>query len=113
MRWCLPKGHLEGSETAEEAAVREIAEETGISGRVLRHLATIDYWFAGDNHRVHKVVHHFLLEAISGSLTTENDPDHEAEEVEWVSLDDVARRLAYPNERRIVAAAREILVGDG
>ena len=113
LEWCLPKGHLEGSETAEEAAVREIAEETGISGRVLRHLATIDYWFAGDNHRVHKVVHHFLLEAISGSLTTENDPDHEAEEVEWVSLDDVARRLAYPNERRIVAAAREILVGDG
>ena len=113
IEWCLPKGHLEGSETAEEAAVREIAEETGISGRVLRHLATIDYWFAGDDHRVHKVVHHFLLEAISGSLTTENDPDHEAEEVEWVSLDDVARRLAYPNERRIVAAAREILVGDG
>ena len=87
----LPKGHLEGSETAEEAAVREIAEETGISGRVLRHLATIDYWVAGDDHRVHKVVHHFLLEAIGGDLTTENDPDHEAEEVEWVSLDDVAR----------------------
>ena len=113
LEWCLPKGHLEGAETAEEAAVREIAEETGISGRVLRHLATIDYWFAGDDHRVHKVVHHFLLEATGGDLTTENDPDHEAEEVEWVSLDDVARRLAYPNERRIVAAAREILVGDG
>ena len=113
LEWCLPKGHLEGAETAEEAAVREIAEETGISGRVLRHLATIDYWFAGDDHRVHKVVHHFLLEAIGGDLTTENDPDHEAEEVEWVSLDDVARRLAYPNERRIVAAARESRVGDG
>lgn len=113
LEWCLPKGHLEGEETAEEAAVREIAEETGINGRVLRHLATIDYWFAGDDHRVHKVVHHFLLEALGGDLTTENDPDHEAEDVEWVALDDVARRLAYPNERRIVAAAREILVGDG
>ena len=113
IEWCLPKGHLEGSETAEEAAVREIAEETGISGRVLRHLATIDYWFAGDDHRVHKIVHHFLLEALGGWLTTDNDPDHEAEEVEWVDLDDVSRRLAYPNERRIVAAAREILVGDG
>lgn len=113
LEWCLPKGHLEGAETAEEAAVREIAEETGINGRVLRHLATIDYWFAGDDHRVHKVVHHFLLEALGGDLTTENDPDHEAEDVEWVALDDVARRLAYPNERRIVAAAREILVGDG
>ena len=64
LEWCLPKGHLEGAETAEEAAVREIAEETGISGRVLRHLATIDYWFARDDHRVHKVDHHFHLEAI-------------------------------------------------
>ena len=52
LEWCLPKGHLEGAETAEQAAVREIAEETGITGRVLRHLATIDYWFAGDDHRV-------------------------------------------------------------
>lgn len=112
LEWCLPKGHLEGNETAEQAAVREIHEETGITGRVLRHLATIDYWFSGDTHRVHKVVHHFLLEATGGTLTTENDPDHEAEDVAWVELDEVARRLAYPNERRIVAAAREILVGD-
>ena len=80
---------------------------------MLLHLATIDYWFAGQEHRVHKVVHHFLLEAVSGTLTTENDPDHEAEDVEWVALDDVSHRLAYPNERRIVAAAWDILVGDG
>ena len=47
LEWCLSKGHLEGAETPEQAAVREIMEETGITGRVLRHLATIDYWFAG------------------------------------------------------------------
>ena len=113
LEWCLPKGHLEGVETPEQAAVREIAEETGIHGRVLRHLATIDYWFGGEDHRVHKVVHHFLLEATGGTLTTENDPDHEAEDVAWVDLEEVSRRLAYPNERRIVATARKILVGDG
>lgn len=111
LEWCLPKGHLEGSETPEQAAVREVAEETGIQGRVLRHLATIDYWFGGEDQRVHKVVHHFLLEALGGTLTTENDPDHEAEDVAWVDLADVSKRLAYPNERRIVATAREILVG--
>lgn len=111
LEWCLPKGHLEGEETAEEAAVREISEETGIFGRVLRHLASIDYWFSGTDRRVHKVVHHFLLEALSGTLTTENDPDHEAEKVEWVRIDKVASRLAYPNERRIVATARELLEG--
>lgn len=111
LEWCLPKGHLEGTETAEQAAVREIAEETGIEGHVLRHLATIDYWFAGTDRRVHKVVHHYLLEATGGELTIENDPDHEAEEVAWVPLDEVASRLAYPNERRVVAAARDVLAG--
>ncbi|WP_159618769.1 NUDIX hydrolase [Ruania rhizosphaerae] len=111
LEWCLPKGHLEGRETAEEAAVREIAEETGIEGQVLRHLATIDYWFAGNDRRVHKVVHHYLLEALGGELTIENDPDHEAEDVAWVGLAEVASRLAYPNERRVVATARAILEG--
>ena len=109
----LCAGLMDKGKSEEQTVIEEIAEETGISGRVLRHLATIDYWFAGDDHRVHKIVHHFLLEALGGWLTTDNDPDHEAEEVEWVDLDDVSRRLAYPNERRIVAAAREILVGDG
>jgi 8-oxo-dGTP pyrophosphatase MutT (NUDIX family) len=111
LEWCLPKGHLEGEETAEEAAVREIAEETGIEGFVIRHLATIDYWFAGTDRRVHKVVHHYLLQRTGGHLTIENDPDHEAEDVAWVALDEVATRLAYPNERRVVATARDVLIG--
>ncbi|AWA43865.1 NUDIX hydrolase [Trueperella pyogenes] len=112
LEWCLPKGHLEGAETAEQAAVREISEETGIFGRVLTHLASIDYWFSSPDHRVHKVVHHFLLEALSGELTVDNDPDHEAEKVEWVRIDKVASRLAYPNERRIIGMARELLYGE-
>jgi 8-oxo-dGTP pyrophosphatase MutT (NUDIX family) len=111
LEWCLPKGHIEGSETAAEAAVREIAEETGIVGLVLRHLATIDYWFAGFDRRVHKVVHHYLLSAIGGELSVENDPDREAQAAEWVPLEDLAERLAYPNERRIVAVARDVLAG--
>lgn len=112
LEWCLPKGHLEGEETAEQAAIREVSEETGIFGRVLRPLATIDYWFSGNDRRVHKIVHHFLLEALSGDLTTENDPDHEAEKVEWVRIDNVPSRLAYPNERRVISRAREILMGE-
>jgi hypothetical protein len=78
---------------------------------VLRHLGSIDYWFAGTDRRVHKVVHHYLLEATGGYLTTENDPDQEAEQVAWVRLDKVASRLAYPNERRVVATARDVLAG--
>ena len=111
LEWCLPKGHLEGTETAEQAAVREVSEETGIYGQVLTHLATIDYWFSGTDRRVHKIVHHYLLEALSGDLTTENDPDHEAEDVAWVQLSAVPAKLAYPNEKRIATLARDVLIG--
>lgn len=109
LEWCLPKGHLEGAETPEQAAVREIAEETGIQGVVRQRLGTIDYWFTGDDRRVHKVVHHFLLTAVGGDLTVAGDPDGEAEDVAWVPLADLRTRLSYPNERRLADAARAVL----
>ncbi|MDO5728399.1 MAG: NUDIX hydrolase [Actinomycetaceae bacterium] len=109
IEWCLPKGHLEPGETAEVAAQREIAEETGIEGTIVAPLASIDYWFSSFDRRIHKVVHHFLLEYQSGTITVDNDPDHEAEDAEWVNLSEVSARLAYPNERRIVAIALDLL----
>ena len=60
--WSLPKGHIEPGETAEQTAVREVAEETGIVGDVLTTLGTIHYWFTAENYRVHKTVHHYLLQ---------------------------------------------------
>jgi 8-oxo-dGTP pyrophosphatase MutT (NUDIX family) len=109
--WSLPKGHIEEGETPEDTAVREVAEETGIIGRVLVELGTIDYWFATSTKRVHKFVHHYLLEALGGELSIENDPDHEAIDVAWMRLDEVHRRLTFPNERRIAQAAWNRLAG--
>ncbi len=109
LEWCLPKGHLEGVETPEEAAVREIAEETGIDGRVLDSLGAIDYWFFADGHRIHKTVHLFLLQATGGRITVENDPDQEAIDAAWVGLDVLEERLAFPNERKAVRAALALL----
>ncbi|GAA4282547.1 hypothetical protein GCM10022261_00780 [Brevibacterium daeguense] len=109
LEWCLPKGHLEGDETAAQAARREIAEETGVEGDVVAPLGSVDYWFSVAGYRVHKVVHHFLLRATGGTLTVENDPDHEAVDAAWVPFDELPSQLSFANERRIVAAARTIL----
>jgi 8-oxo-dGTP pyrophosphatase MutT (NUDIX family) len=112
LEWCLPKGHIEGEETLVETAAREVAEETGIEARVLVELGTIDYWFATPDRRIHKFVHHYLLEAIGGYLTIDNDPDHEAVDVAWLSLQDAPRHLTFPNERRIAREAWQRLAGD-
>lgn len=109
LEWCLPKGHLEGTETAEEAAVREIREETGISGEVIASLGSIDYWFVVEGRRVHKLVHHYLLRAVGGELSIEGDPDQEATDVAWVPLPELSTRLAFPNERRIARQAADVL----
>lgn len=104
--WSLPKGHLEAGESAQEAAVREVAEETGISGEILAELGTIDFWFVADGRRIHKTVHHFLMRAVGGELS---DEDVEVTEVAWVPLPDLAGRLAYPDERDLVSTAGRLL----
>lgn len=109
LEWCLPKGHPEGTETHEQAALREVAEETGVEGSILTSLGSIEYWFTVPTHRVHKTVHHYLMEAVGGELSIENDPDHEAVDVAWVNMDDLDRTLSFPNERRIVALARQVI----
>ncbi|WP_431473317.1 NUDIX domain-containing protein [Ornithinimicrobium sp. W1665] len=107
IEWCLPKGHVEPGETLVETAEREVEEETGIrGGRVLIiTLGTIEYWFTTPSHRIHKMVHHYLLEATGGHLTIEKDPDQEAIDAAWVPLDEVHRKLTFPNERRIAREA--------
>ena len=94
-----------------QTAEREVAEETGIEGRVLVTLGTIEYWFTTPSHRIHKMVHHYLLEATGGRLTIENDPDQEAIDAIWVPLDEVHRKLTFPNERRIARVAWDRLAG--
>ena len=104
--WSLPKGHIEPGETAEQAAVREVEEETGIIGVVVAPLGTIDFWFVAEDRRVHKTVHHFLLRALGGELS---DEDVEVSEVAWVPLGELESRLAYADERRLIRRATELL----
>lgn len=109
LEWCLPKGHIEEGESPEEAARREVAEEAGVITETIHELGVIDYWFTGEDRRVHKIVHHFLFEALSDTLTVEHDPDQEAEIAEWVPLRSLSSRLSYPNERKMAEVAARLL----
>jgi ADP-ribose pyrophosphatase YjhB (NUDIX family) len=104
--WSLPKGHLEAGEAPQEAAVREVAEETGIQGRVVGELGTIDFWFVLHGKRIHKTVHHYLMLAEGGELS---DSDVEVAAVAWVPLAELDDRLAYDDERELVAKVPELL----
>jgi 8-oxo-dGTP pyrophosphatase MutT (NUDIX family) len=110
LRWSLPKGHVEAGESTQDAAIREVEEETGIRGTVMEFLGTIDFRFMASGRRVHKTVHHYLLEAQTRTLS---DADIEVDEVAWVPVAELADRLAYADERRLVARVPDLLAGHG
>ena len=104
--WSLPKGHIEAGETAEQAAVREVEEETGIAGVILGELGVIDFWFVAEGRRIHKTVRHYLMRRTGGELS---DADIEVDEVAWVPLPEIRAQLAYPDERGLVDTAGRML----
>ncbi len=106
--WTLPKGLVEKWERPEEAAVREVEEETGLSGRVLTKIGDSSYWYyiKDDNIKCRKTVHFYLLEYVSGSTS---DHNWEVDSAEWFALDEALKRLSYRGDRDIVQKAKEIL----
>jgi len=105
--WCVPKGHPEGSETIEQAALREVAEETGLSAEIIEPLGSIHYEFSTPTAIISKTVHHFLMKQVGGELTIENDPDHEAVDIRWISIALLADELTHENERRLALIVQE------
>jgi 8-oxo-dGTP pyrophosphatase MutT (NUDIX family) len=98
----LPKGHPDGEESAADAALREVREETGVEAVLVDKLGDIRYWYMRGGRRIAKVVSFFLLEYVAGEL---EDHDHEVERAEWMALEKAARRLTYRGERDMAAAA--------
>jgi len=102
LQWTLPKGGLEDGEDHAAAALREVREETGLACEIVAELGSIDYWFVWrpDEVRYHKFVHYYLMRQHGGDLSARDD---EAEDVEWVPIEQATDRLTHANERRLVA----------
>lgn len=106
LAWGLAKGGIEPDETAAEAAVREVREETGIQAEIETSLGETRYFYVWEEVRIRKTVHFFLMRAVGGDP---NDRDDEMEDVRWFPLERALKRAAYRGERDVLGRAAEHL----
>jgi 8-oxo-dGTP pyrophosphatase MutT (NUDIX family) len=104
--WGLAKGGIEPDETPEQAAVREVREETGIQAVVEGSLGETRYFYVWENVRIRKTVHFFLMRATGGDV---NERDDEMEDVKWFPLERALKRSAYRGERDVLGRAAAAL----
>ena len=103
--WSLPKGKLEPDESWEDAAVREVREETGIQAALREELSSVEYT---DPKGRPKTVRYWRMELIGGEFT----PNNEVDELRWLPPDEAARCLTYDHDRELVLMAARLAAED-
>ena len=105
--WSIPKGHIEEGESREQAALREIKEETGLDARILHPLGEANYFYRRRNGElIRKTVYHYLMEALTTDL---GKPNWEVTEARWVPITEAHALLSYDKDREIIEKAVEEL----
>jgi len=111
--FALPKGIVDPGEKAAETAVREVREETGISGIIVTKLTDIKYMYVrswGDQQRVFKIVSFYLLRYESGEIgDIAPDMEIEVKQALWIPLAGAERKITYRGERDVVKLAQKYL----
>jgi 8-oxo-dGTP pyrophosphatase MutT (NUDIX family) len=104
--WALPKGLISPGDSAADTALREVAEETGVVGRLDGKLGDVKYVYTWQGERIFKVVSFFLVRYSRGRIgDIPPEHAHEVAEARWLPLEDTPRLLAYKGERDMAAAA--------
>ena len=102
--WTLPKGKLDPAESFEEAAVREVQEETGLHGRLVRELLPTTYRVGGRD----KVVRYWLMDVEHRGPFVPND---ETDELRWAPINEAMRLLTYGRDREVLRAVFDARTG--
>jgi 8-oxo-dGTP pyrophosphatase MutT (NUDIX family) len=111
--WALPKGRIGEGEKPEATAVREVEEETGAHGTLVRKLGDVRYVYTWQGERIFKVVSFYLLRYEAGTLgEVSAEYAHEVADVRWLPLDEAPRLLAYGGERQMAKEALAVLDGE-
>jgi 8-oxo-dGTP pyrophosphatase MutT (NUDIX family) len=108
--WALPKGLVGPGEKPAETAAREVAEETGIEGRLVEKLGDVRYVYTWEGERIFKIVSFYLFRYLRGRLgDIPPEHAHEVDAARWLLLADAPRLLAYRGEREMAERARDLL----
>ncbi|MCK4993532.1 MAG: NUDIX hydrolase [Candidatus Omnitrophica bacterium] len=107
-QWCLPKGKLEKGETREDAAIREVKEETGLEGEIIEHLKDVYYTYIDSRRKLqlNKTVHYFLMKYIQGLICAD---DAGVEDVVWFDIEEAIEKVAFDNEKQTLRRAQSVL----
>lgn len=107
--WVFPKGligdHIE-NESKEETAIREVEEETGVKGKIIKELTPVTFWYEWEGEKRKKTIYYFLMEYLYGDIAKH---DFEMEEVEWLSKDEVLKRLTYESDKKVFQEAEKLI----
>ena len=98
-RWGLPKGAPNADETTEQAAVREVLEETGLRAEIVSLLDRIEYFFRANDKLIRKEVDFYLMRYTSGEMQPQLT---EVDDCEWVELGEALERASFESEKRVL-----------
>lgn len=101
-RWSFPKGNIEKGEPKDQAALREVKEETGVDADIIKYLGEVDYWYSTGLTKIHKFVYYYLMKYAGGDIVPQKE---EIDEAKFVLLEEVGKMLTYPTDKEMFEKA--------